>query len=247
MSYNEDPKYDESKSSGLHDDAPVLAHLAPSNMTNPNLSKMETTHVPKLILRCKVSVVGDPAVGKSALTQMMHSGGHMFPKNYVMTTGVDFCVADVKIPDQQTGGESNASVELYLFDCAGQSIFNQRELSSKYWENTAYVVAVYDVSNRESFQSVQKWLQAVRAVRPNTLPGVLVANKIDLREGGINARAVVDSNEGLVLAQQCGLEYFECSAMTGRDVEKPFNFIASQFHTNYESTVRRANALYSGN
>jgi hypothetical protein len=37
---------------------------------------------------------------------------------------------------------------------------------------------------------------------------------------------------------------FECSAQTGRDVEKPFNFIASQFHNNYETTVRRANALY---
>ena len=51
---------------------------------------------------------------------------------------------------------------------------------------------MYDVSNRESFQSVQKWLQHVRSVRPSTgggaLPGVLVANKVDLREGGINAR-----------------------------------------------------------
>ncbi|GMI37469.1 hypothetical protein TeGR_g5549, partial [Tetraparma gracilis] len=154
----------------------------------------------------------------------------------------------VHIPDPQTGTDSNASVELYLFDCAGQSIFNIRELSAKYWENTAFVMVVYDVSNRESFQSVTKWLQAVRSVRPNTgygpMPGVLVANKVDLRSGGINSRAVVDTNEGVQLAQQSGLEYFECSAQTGRDVEKPFNFIASQFHNNYETTVRRANALY---
>lgn len=70
-----------------------------------------------------------------------------------------------------------------------------------------------------------------------------MANKVDLREGGINARAVVDSQEGLNLAQQLGLEYFETSAMTGRDVDGPFNYMASQFHMNYESTVRRANAL----
>ena len=139
--------------------------------------------------------------------------------------------------------------ELYMFDTSGQSIFNQREIPAKFWENTSYVMAVYDVSSRESFQSVQKWLQGVRQVRPNAgygpLPGVLVANKIDLREGGINSRAVVDSQEGLQLAQQAGLEYFECSAMTGRDVERPFNFIASQFHQNHESTVKRANALYN--
>ena len=105
----------------------------------------------------------------------------------------DPLAAQVQIP------ETNASVELFLFDCAGQSIFNQKELSAKYWENTAFVMCVYDVSNRESFQSVQKWHMQVRSVRQTSsggaLPGVLVANKVDLREGGINARAVVDSQE----------------------------------------------------
>jgi GTPase SAR1 family protein len=124
----------------------------------------------------------------------------------------------VHIPDPQTGTDSNASDELYLFDCAGQSIFNIRELSAKYWENTAFVMVVYDVSNRESFQSVTKWLQAVRSVRPNTgygpMPGVLVANKVDLRSGGINSRAVVDTNEGVQLAQQSGLE---CEWERGRE------------------------------
>jgi len=74
---------------------------------------------------------------------MFHSGGHMYPKNYIMTTSVDFCVKEVPIP------ETNASVELYLFDCAGQSIFNQREMNRKCWENTAFVMVVYDVSSRD--------------------------------------------------------------------------------------------------
>ena len=67
-----------------------------------------------LNLRCKVVIVGDTAVGKSALTQMFHSGGQRFPKNYFMTIGVDFCVKVVNIPDTDT------AVELYLFDTAGQ-------------------------------------------------------------------------------------------------------------------------------
>ncbi|GMH66014.1 hypothetical protein TrVE_jg11349 [Triparma verrucosa] len=238
MSY-EDSKFEEAKGLGTQDDD--IVHMAPSNMQGLALGLGETSHVPRLVLRCKVSIVGDQSVGKSAITQMFHSGGHMYPKNYIMTTSVDFCMKEVKIP------ETNASVELFLFDCAGQSIFNQREFSSKHWDGTSFVICVYDVSNRESFQSVQMWLQKVRSVRSGQsggpLPGVLLANKIDLREGGINSRAVVDSQEGFNLAQQCGLEYFECSAMTGRDIDRPFNYIASQFHGNYESTVRRANAL----
>ncbi len=239
-------KYDEEKDTGIGQENEGMAQFAPSNMTKyaPTLDKMETSHVPRLVLRCKVTIVGDQSVGKSALTQMFHSGGHMFPKNYVMTCSVDFCVKEVQIPD------TNTAVELYLFDCAGQSIFNQRELNAKYWESTAYVMCVYDVSSRESFSSVQKWLQGVRSVRAGNMgqiPGVLVANKVDLREGGINARSQVDSNEGLHLAQACGLEYFEVSAATGRDVDRPFEYIASQFHQNYENTLRRANALNASN
>lgn len=78
---------------------------------------------------------------------MFHTGGSVFPKNYVMvrfqpctgaplqtpsrpcparpdamralqTTYVDFAVKAVSIP------ETSAQVELYLFDLAGQSIFN---------------------------------------------------------------------------------------------------------------------------
>lgn len=74
------------------------------------------------------------------------------------------------------------------------------------------VAIVYDVSSRESFQSAAKWLQGVRAIRPNNpIGGVLIANKIDLRESG---RAVVDSAEGEQFAQQNGLMYFECSAVS---------------------------------
>jgi GTPase SAR1 family protein len=74
------------------------------------------------------------------------------------------------------------------------------------------VAVVYDVSSRESFQSAAKWLQGVRAIRPNNpIGGVLIANKIDLRETG---RDVVSSEEGEQFAQQNGLMYFECSAVS---------------------------------
>ena len=42
------------------------------------------------------------------------------------TIGAEFCVKQVPIP------ESNAVVELYIYDCAGQSIFNQIEMNAKF-------------------------------------------------------------------------------------------------------------------
>lgn len=105
------------------------------------------------------------------------------------------------------------------------------------WKNVSQVMVVYDVSSRESFTSCAKWLKAVRDMRPAQpiqgttrfrqwrrsewlasrravmcLAGVLVANKIDLKEGG---RAVVDSAEGMAFAKEMDLAFFETSAVRG--------------------------------
>ena len=90
------------------------------------LKSMESKHKPLVILRCKLVLVGDACVGKSALTQVFHSGGSTYPKNYLMTVGAEFCVKQVPIPD------TNAVVELYIFDCSGQSIFNHLEMNAKH-------------------------------------------------------------------------------------------------------------------
>ena len=65
---------------------------------------MESAHRPTVILRCKLVVLGDACVGKTALTQVFHSGGSTYPKNYLMTTGAEFCVKQVVIPHSNTVG-----------------------------------------------------------------------------------------------------------------------------------------------
>ena len=45
---------------------------------------METSHKTILMLRAKIVIVGDACVGKTAVVQMLKSGGHDYPKNYIM-------------------------------------------------------------------------------------------------------------------------------------------------------------------
>jgi hypothetical protein len=118
--------------------SPADADLNPAQRA---LKSMETVHKSQLVVRQKVAVIGDAAVGKTALVSMFHSGGQTFPKNYVMTIGCDFNVKMVTLAPEHTGG-LNVGVELYFFDTAGQSVFNQRQLAQKYWESVSTVMAV---------------------------------------------------------------------------------------------------------
>jgi GTPase SAR1 family protein len=93
---------------------------------------------------------------------------------------------------------------------------------------------VYDVTKEDSFASCAKWIQGVRKGREDRLPGVLVANKIDLEE-----RRVVDEQRGRDFAKENGLVYFETSALQG-NYEGPFKHVAMEFAKKYEETVARA-------
>lgn len=102
------------------------------------------------------------------------------------------------------------------------------------WEHPSVVVVVYDVTNEQSFKSCAKWLERVRAQKPEQpfpgayahshvgpshkcthqcwprpRAGVLVANKTDL-----SARRVVGEAAGRNFAADKGLQYFECSAVS---------------------------------
>lgn len=52
---------------------------------------------------------------------------------------------------------------------------------------------------------------------------------------GIDSRSELDTEEGVDFARQHNLEYFECSASMGLDVEPIFNYIVSQSWQKYDA------------
>ncbi|RLN90029.1 hypothetical protein BBJ28_00010217, partial [Nothophytophthora sp. Chile5] len=144
------------------------------------------------VLRCKVAVVGDATVGKTALLQVLKSNGHEYPKNYVMVTSdVELSTKSIAIPD------TNVVVELYLFDCAGQSIFNQLNFGAVHVRPTA----LYPRTS-SAFTAVGNWMLT-------GVVGILLANKTDLRD---NNRDAVTTKDAKDFAERNDLKYFECSA-----------------------------------
>ncbi|XP_072167670.1 intraflagellar transport protein 27 homolog [Diadema setosum] len=175
-------------------------------------------------LRAKCLIVGDSAVGKSALTQVFHSDGSHFPKAYSMTVGVELCVKNINIP------ETNDSVELYIYDVAGKEMFS--DYVQQTWDHPSVMMVVMDVTNETSFSSCNRWIERVKAKAGQHIPGVFVANKIDL-----DNRRVIMKEKAQEMANSKGLEYFECSAREQDNVEAPFYYLANAFYKLYHERL----------
>jgi GTPase SAR1 family protein len=69
---------------------------------------------------------------------------------------------------------------------------------------------LFDISNRDTFESVERWVQDVKAVARPDVVLILIGNKCDLEA----SRRQVRKYEALEFAQRYGMKYFEASAKT---------------------------------
>ena len=74
-----------------------------------------------------------------------------------MTIGCEFTVKTIDLPG------TNIRLELYLFDCGGQSIFNQRDSNNAAtWKTASRIMVVFDCGKRDSFRKCAQWVTKVR-------------------------------------------------------------------------------------
>ncbi|CAJ1053332.1 intraflagellar transport protein 27 homolog isoform X2 [Xyrichtys novacula] len=185
-------------------------------------------------LRARCLLVGDAAVGKSALSHMFHSDGALFQKNYSMTTGVELLLKCVNIP------ETNDSVELYIIDSAGKDTLV--EACEKMWGELSLLCLVFDLTSEQSFANCSHWMERVRAYCQGChIPGVLVGNKTDLC-----ARREVQASVAQEWAQSQGLEYHETSAKDKENCDAPLLSLAQAFHSLYRERLETTQNLGPG-
>ena len=69
---------------------------------------------------------------------------------------------------------------LNLWDTAGQERF--KSLIPSYIKDSAVAIVCYDVTSRESFTSVDKWIEDAKALRDDDVLLILAGNKSDLAD-----------------------------------------------------------------
>ncbi|XP_077936027.1 intraflagellar transport protein 27 homolog isoform X2 [Gasterosteus aculeatus] len=185
-------------------------------------------------LRARCLLVGDAAVGKSALSHMFHSDGTLFQKNYSMTAGVELLMKCVHIP------ETSDSVELYIIDSPGKPPLV--DACEKMWGEPSLLCLVFDLTSETSFTSCSRWMERVASrCRGLRLPGVLVGNKCDL-----STRREVQASAAQEWAQSHGLEYHEMSAKEMENSEAPLLSLARVFLALYQERCELIQSLSPG-
>lgn len=176
------------------------------------------------ILRARVIVAGEPTVGKTSLVNQVVK--QTFNHNYLMTQGCEYHIKEIPIE-----GKSYQRVELHLIDIAGQNIF--KEITFELLGKANLIMLVYDVTNPETFHLLRQWLEGIKQQNQGKpLTGVVVANKIDLEN-----RIAVGPQDGAAFAKNIGFEFFEVSALQGKNIDDPFKCLAEIYFRRYQEKV----------
>ena len=151
----------------------------------------------------KVMLIGDSGVGKSSL--MMRICDEKFNPTFFPTIGVDFKI--------KTFYQNSQSIKLQIWDTAGQERF--KAITNAYYRGAHGLIVVFDVANRQSFNSVDSWLSDIENLKTGNVIRILVGNKCDLQD-----QREVNEEEARLYAENMGMQYIETSAKNDTNVQK---------------------------
>ena len=182
------------------------------------------------VLKYKMIFIGDQSTGKSCILNRF--ANNQFDEHYQATIGLDFQSKNILIKDQD--------VRLLLYDTAGQEKF--RSLIPMYIRESHIVLFVYDITRKESFDSIPKWFSDVLDIKSNEAVFVLIGNKIDLE----NERKV-SFEQGKKFADEKNIIFGEVSAKTGDGFEILFReHIFELIYIKFKKDFEKKNLLDAG-
>ncbi|ERM95259.1 ras-related protein Rab11A [Amborella trichopoda] len=153
----------------------------------------------------KVVLIGDSAVGKSQI--LARFARNEFSLDSKATIGVEFQTRTLVI--------QHKTVKAQIWDTAGQERY--RAVTSAYYRGAVGAMLVYDITKRQSFDHVPRWLEELRGHADKNIVIILIGNKSDLED-----QRVVPAEDAREFAQKEGLFFLETSALESTNVETAF-------------------------
>ena len=178
----------------------------------------------KTDLTIKIIVLGSSEVGKTCILNRYFN--NEFKENSLSTIGIDFQTKFFKFEDKK--------IKANYTDTAGQEKF--RAISVNYLKGTNGVILVFDLTNKESFDLLDSWMDELKNYNKMDISKVLIGNKADLAD-----KIEVPKEEIENFTKKVKCDYFECSAKTGQNVNEALDEIAKITFLNMKDSVSEVN------
>ena len=153
----------------------------------------------------RICLLGDAGVGKTSLLSRFCD--NTFKQNYNNTIGVDFRLITLKYKDIIS--------KIHIWDTAGQERF--RSLTSNYLNNSHGFIFVYDITDKDSFTNVSKWIKLAFEKNGKSITNFLVGNKSDNE-----SQRKVSKEEGENFCLSNKVPFLEVSALKFINVKEAF-------------------------
>ncbi|KAG2302122.1 hypothetical protein Bca52824_030773 [Brassica carinata] len=161
----------------------------------------------------KIVLIGDTAVGKSNL--LARFARDEFYPNSKSTIGVEFQTQKIDINEKE--------IKAQIWDTAGQERF--RAVTSAYYRGAVGALLVYDISRKQTFHSIGRWLNELHTHSDMNVVTIVVGNKSDLKD-----IREVPTAEGKALAEAQGLFFMETSALDSSNVAAAFETVVKEIY-----------------
>ena len=157
-------------------------------------------------IRIKFLLLGDKQVGKTTIANLYAKNEII--KEYHETVGREIHKIKLKIKDKD--------FILKLVDISSNKQFFD-EIKDEF-SNTDYAFIIFDITNMNSFLSVNEWIKQCKDLGKPDIVFMLIGNKNDLE-----TERKVTKEEAEKLAKEKNIEYMEICALKEKDLQNMFN------------------------
>ena len=153
----------------------------------------------------KVVILGEGRVGKTSILLRYTKGE--YDEHQISTLQASYLDKRLMV--------SGVGVHLSIWDTAGQERFHA--LGPIYYRDADAALLVYDITDKESFSKVQKWVKELRKIVGQDIIIVIAGNKIDLEK-----QKNVPEDEARNYAATVEASHFYTSAKSNKGLEEVF-------------------------
>ena len=175
----------------------------------------------KKTLEAKVVLLGDANVGKSSIAQRFCK--NVFSNKHIATIGGAYLQQRVVLDNGEV-------MKLHLWDTGGAERF--RSIANLYYKEAAVAILTYDVTNEQSLESLEYWIEELKTKADNDILLCLAGNKVDVPSNEIK----VSHSKAKKFAQENKMIFYETSARLGTGVVELFTDIAKKLYEIKNST-----------